>query len=78
MMSPYAMSTNLKRKPHDKPAPYNQPVSRPRPDQLLSAEAEFMQSVNDLKARNRIFGELQTVDEILDPAEEIYGGILNV
>ncbi|KAJ8591213.1 hypothetical protein M405DRAFT_814739 [Rhizopogon salebrosus TDB-379] len=43
---------------------------RPRPDQLLSAEAELMQSVNDLKARNRIFGELQTVDEILDPAEE--------
>jgi hypothetical protein len=52
-------------------------VSRPRPDQLLSAEVELMQSVNDLKARNRIFGELQTV-EILDPAEEIYGGILDV
>ncbi|KAJ8582350.1 hypothetical protein M405DRAFT_830777 [Rhizopogon salebrosus TDB-379] len=44
---------------------------------LLSAEVELMQSVNDLKARNRIFGELQTV-EILDPAEEIYGGILDV
>ncbi|KAJ8586736.1 hypothetical protein M405DRAFT_342753 [Rhizopogon salebrosus TDB-379] len=56
----------------------NQPVSRPRPDQLLSAKAELMQSVNDLKTRNRIFGELQTVDEILDPAEEIYGGILDV
>ncbi|KAJ8581083.1 hypothetical protein M405DRAFT_833105 [Rhizopogon salebrosus TDB-379] len=47
------MFTNLKCKPCDKPAPYNQPVSRPRPDQLLSAEAELMQSVNDLKARNR-------------------------
>jgi hypothetical protein len=38
--------------------PYNQPVSRPRPDRLLSAEAELMQSVNDFKARNRIFSEL--------------------
>jgi hypothetical protein len=36
-----------------------------------------VQSVNDLKARNRIFDELQTVDKILDPAEEIYGGILD-
>jgi hypothetical protein len=44
--------------------------ARPRPDQLSSAEAELMQSVNDLKARNRIFGKLPSVDELLDPAEE--------
>jgi hypothetical protein len=29
-MSPYTMSTSLKRKPRDKPAPYNQPVKRQR------------------------------------------------
>jgi hypothetical protein len=29
-----------------------------------------MQSVNDLKAHNRIFGTLPTIDELLDPAEE--------
>lgn len=46
------------------------PLKRSRPEQRLSAEAELMQSINDLKARNHIFGELQTVDEILDPAEE--------
>jgi hypothetical protein len=42
----------------------------PRPNQLSSAEAELMQSINNLKARNRIFGKLPTIDEILDPAEE--------
>ena len=59
-MSPYTMSTNLKR-PRDKLTPHNQPVTEPhwRPDQLLlSAEAELVQSVNDLKVRNRIFDEL--------------------
>ena len=44
--------------------------ARPRPLQLTSVETELMQSVNNLKARNRIFGELQTIDKILDPAEE--------
>lgn len=39
-------------------------------DQLSSAEADLMQSVNDLKARNRIFGQLPTLNELLDPVEE--------
>ncbi|KAG2101876.1 uncharacterized protein F5147DRAFT_776530 [Suillus discolor] len=39
-------------------------------DQLSSAEADLMQSVNNLKARNCIFGQLPTLDELLDPAEE--------
>jgi hypothetical protein len=34
--------------------------------------------ISRLATAARIFGELQTVDEILDPAEEIYGGILDV
>jgi len=29
-----------------------------------------MQSVDNLKERNRIFGKLPTIDELLDPAEE--------
>lgn len=39
-------------------------------DQLSSAEADLMQSVNDLKACNRIFGQLPTLDKLLDPVEE--------
>jgi hypothetical protein len=46
------------------------PAVCPRPEQLTSAEVELMQSVDNLKARNRIFGKLPTVDELLDPAEE--------
>ncbi|KAG1736619.1 uncharacterized protein EDB91DRAFT_1031031, partial [Suillus paluster] len=42
----------------------------PRPDQLSSAEAELMQSVNNLKTWNRIFSELPSLEEILDHAKE--------
>lgn len=38
--------------------------------QLSSTEAALMQSVRELQARNRIFGTLPTIDELLDPAEE--------
>jgi len=45
--------------------------SRPRqPHQLISAETELMQTIDNLKSRNRIFGVPPTVDELLDPAEE--------
>ncbi|KAJ8581494.1 hypothetical protein M405DRAFT_832323 [Rhizopogon salebrosus TDB-379] len=54
------MSTNLKCKPCDKPAPYKQPVSRPRPDQLLSAEAELMQSILD-PAEEIVYGGILDV-----------------
>jgi hypothetical protein len=46
------------------------PAVCPRPEQLTSAEVELMQSVDNLKACNHIFGKLPTVDELLDPAEE--------
>ncbi|KAG1851585.1 hypothetical protein DFJ58DRAFT_728803 [Suillus subalutaceus] len=39
-------------------------------DQLSFTEADLMQSVNNLKAHNHIFGRLLTLDELLDPAEE--------
>ncbi|KAG2159188.1 uncharacterized protein EDB93DRAFT_1325221 [Suillus bovinus] len=39
-------------------------------DQLSSIEADLMQSVNDLKAHNHIFGQLPTLEELLDPTEE--------
>ncbi|KAG2743487.1 hypothetical protein P692DRAFT_20745443 [Suillus brevipes Sb2] len=38
--------------------------------QLSSTEVALMQSVQELQARNRIFGTLPTIDELLDPAEE--------
>jgi hypothetical protein len=41
-----------------------------RPSQLIEAEADMMDTVMDLKSRNRIFGDLLTVDDILDPVEE--------
>ncbi|KAG2359129.1 hypothetical protein BDR07DRAFT_1488639 [Suillus spraguei] len=41
-----------------------------RPNQLSSIETQLMQSVKDLQGRNRVFGTLLTIDELLDPAEE--------
>ena len=41
-----------------------------RPPQLIEAEVHMMATVQDLKSRNRIFGDLLTVDDILDPPEE--------
>ena len=41
-----------------------------RPPQLIEAEADIMDTVKDLKSRNRIFGDLPTIDDILDPPEE--------
>ncbi|KAG1735299.1 uncharacterized protein EDB91DRAFT_1025664, partial [Suillus paluster] len=46
------------------------PAHPQKADQLSSAEAELMQSVNNLKAHNRIFGTLPTINELLDPAKE--------
>ncbi|KAF8343386.1 hypothetical protein F5887DRAFT_918607 [Amanita rubescens] len=34
------------------------------------SETDLIDSVHDLKSRNRIFGELLTIDEMLDPPEE--------
>ncbi|KAG2074203.1 hypothetical protein BDR04DRAFT_1126852 [Suillus decipiens] len=39
-------------------------------DQLSSIEVDLIQSVNDFKAHNCIFGQLPTLEELLDPAEE--------
>jgi hypothetical protein len=41
-----------------------------RPTQLIEAETHMMATVQDLKSRNRVFGDLLTVDDILDPPEE--------
>ncbi|KAF8140331.1 hypothetical protein EV363DRAFT_1152947 [Boletus edulis] len=41
-----------------------------QPDQLITAESTLMESVNELKSKNRIFGSPPTVDELLDPTEE--------
>lgn len=47
-----------------------------KPDQVVSLEADIMESVRTLKSRNRIFGTLLTVDELLDPVEERDSGDL--
>ena len=41
-----------------------------RPPQLITVETDLIDTVQNLKSRKRIFGELMTVDEILDPPEE--------
>ena len=46
------------------------PARPQQPDQLIMAEAELMQSVDELKSRNRIFGSPPPTDELLDPVEE--------
>jgi hypothetical protein len=40
------------------------------PTQVTTLEIELMDSVGGLKSHNRIFGELLTIEEILDPVEE--------
>ncbi|KAF8628104.1 hypothetical protein AX15_004084 [Amanita polypyramis BW_CC] len=40
------------------------------PPQLIKAEAGMMDTVMDLKLCNCIFGDLPTIDDILDPPEE--------
>jgi hypothetical protein len=42
----------------------------PRPLQSTAVEEELMKSLKELKKRNRIFGELLTVEELVDPVEE--------
>ncbi|KAI6152611.1 hypothetical protein BKA82DRAFT_11404 [Pisolithus tinctorius] len=42
----------------------------PKPSQMVSLEAELMDSVRALKSCNRIFGTLLTIDELLDPVGE--------
>jgi len=39
--------------------------------QLKLAEEELIESIKDLKARNRIFDTLPTLNEVLDPPEEV-------
>ena len=39
--------------------------------QLKLAEEELIKSIKDLKARNRIFDTLPTLNEVLDPPEEV-------
>ena len=41
-----------------------------RPLQLVTTEKDLMESVNELKKKNRIFGELPAVDELTDPVQE--------
>ncbi|KAG1767808.1 hypothetical protein EDD22DRAFT_741963, partial [Suillus occidentalis] len=38
--------------------------------QVTSLETELMDSIDELKSRNRIFGKPPTVEELLDPVEE--------
>ncbi|KIK76074.1 hypothetical protein PAXRUDRAFT_170975 [Paxillus rubicundulus Ve08.2h10] len=45
------------------------PACRPAP-QLITMEKEVMESISQLKACNRIFGELLTLDQFLEPSEE--------
>jgi hypothetical protein len=44
--------------------------ARAKPPQLESLEKDLSESVANLKAQNRIFGELLTLDKLLDPIEE--------
>jgi hypothetical protein len=46
------------------------PARRPPLAQLTALENEVATSIQDLKTRNRIFGEPPSVDEFLEPAEE--------
>ncbi|OAX35098.1 hypothetical protein K503DRAFT_773844 [Rhizopogon vinicolor AM-OR11-026] len=46
------------------------PARRPPLAQLTALEDEVAASIQDLKTRNRIFGEPPSVDEFLEPAEE--------
>jgi hypothetical protein len=39
--------------------------------QLKLAEDELVQSIHELKAQKHIFGTLPTLDEVLDPPEEV-------
>ncbi|KAJ8589440.1 hypothetical protein M405DRAFT_862157 [Rhizopogon salebrosus TDB-379] len=45
-------------------------VKGPPLTQLTTLEDEVTTSLQDLKARNRIFGELPSLDEFLEPVEE--------
>ena len=44
------------------------PASRPR--QVVDLENDLMESVEKLKARNRIFGPLLSIDDLISPIEE--------
>ena len=44
------------------------PASRPR--QVVALENGLMESVEELKARNRVFGPLPSIDDLVNPAEE--------
>jgi hypothetical protein len=46
------------------------PARRPPLAQLTALEDEVAASIQDLKTRNRIFGEPPSMDEFLEPAEE--------
>ena len=41
-----------------------------RPPQIVAIKKELIASVEDLQKRNRIFGVLPTLEELLDPVEE--------
>jgi hypothetical protein len=41
-----------------------------RPPQLVAAETSLLTCVQSLKDRNRIFGDLPTIDELIDPISE--------
>ena len=41
-----------------------------RPSELVASESMLANSVRDLQKRNRIFGELPSVDDLLNPIEE--------
>ena len=45
-------------------------AQRACPTQLASAKKAIINSVQRLKDRNRIFGELPTIDDIIDPVDE--------
>jgi hypothetical protein len=46
------------------------PARSARPTQLVDAEEAIVGSVQRLKDRNRIFGEVPTIDDIIDPVDE--------
>ncbi len=41
-----------------------------RPPQLITAEESLVSSVKVLQGRNRVFGQLLTVDELIEPVQE--------
>jgi len=41
-----------------------------RPSQLIAAEESLVSSVKVLQGRNRVFGQLLTVDELIEPVQE--------